>query len=458
MPRVMALPSLFLLASFVACGDKVEDSTETGVAVNTPPSANAGVDQTVSADGAVSLDGSGSYDADGDTLTYRWEFEHVPDDSTIQSKEAPFSRNGSAEAATTTFTPDAIGTYVVSLWVSDGEEQSAKDYVVITTQTPDTLPVADAGDDVTVDVDAVVSLDGSGSYDPLGRAVTYAWTIVDTPDASSLTALAGADTASASFTADARGVYVINLVVDNGLTSSLADAVIITAVGEDSAPTANAGEDIVAEDCTAISLDGSGSVDPDGDKLKYSWEIQKKPAGSKVSAASFSDATAAEPTFFADIAGEYRLSLSVNDGTSWSAPDLLTLTVGERSYNTAPKITITDFPVIDAGEAECEESGYTYNCDDCSDQTISWGTNVTVTDADGDAYTSAWTLSSGSGVIASSTSIETSVKLEDITCSEPGVTDDNEYVFSLTVIDCTGASTTATGTATAQCTGVEATE
>jgi hypothetical protein len=181
MPRVMALPSLFLLASFVACGDKVEDSTETGVAVNTPPSANAGVDQTVSADGAVSLDGSGSYDADGDTLTYRWEFEHVPDDSTIQSKEAPFSRNGSAEAATTTFTPDAIGTYVVSLWVSDGEEQSAKDYVVITTQTPDTLPVADAGDDVTVDVDAVVSLDGSGSYDPLGRAVTYAWTIVDTP-------------------------------------------------------------------------------------------------------------------------------------------------------------------------------------------------------------------------------------------------------------------------------------
>lgn len=458
MPRVMALPSLLVLMSFVACGDKNADGTETGVTLNTAPAANAGADQTVSADGVVTLDGSGSYDADGDPLTYRWEFEHVPDGSTIQSKEAPFTRNGSAEAVTTTFIPDTIGTYVVSLWVSDGEDQSAKDYVVITTQTPDTLPVADAGDDVTVDVDAVVTLDGSGSYDPLGRAVTYSWTIVDTPDASSLTALAGADSVSASFTADARGVYVINLVVDNGLTSSLADAVIVTAVGEDSAPTANAGEDIIAEDCTAIPLDGSGSVDPDGDKLKYSWEIQKKPSGSKVSASSFSDASAAEPTFFADIAGEYRLSLSVHDGTSWSAPDLISLTVGERSYNTAPKITITDFPVVDAGEAECEESGYTYNCDDCKDQTITWGTNVTVTDADGDEFTSAWTLTDGNGVIATSSSLVTSVKLEDITCSEPGVTDDNEFVFSLTVTDCTGASTTATGTATAQCTGVEATE
>lgn len=444
------------LLPILACTDK--DVVESAAPANVAPEANAGTDQSAAADGMVTLDGSGSYDADGDTLTFHWAFEHVPDGSGMLDKEAPFTSNNGSDAITTTFMPDAIGTFVVSLWVSDGESDSAKDYVVITTETPDSIPVADAGSDQTVGVGETVNLDGADSYDPKGAALTYTWTVVEVPEKSSVTtaSLTGADAVSASFVTDARGVYVVNLAVNNGLSDSLADAVVITALGEDSAPTANAGEDINAEDCSTITLDGSGSVDPDGDSLKYYWEIQKKPSGSSASASSFSSVSAASPTFWADVSGTYVLSLTVNDGASWSAPDAVTLTVAERSFNSAPAVTISTWPTVDAGSAECEESGYTYDCEECSNQTVEFGSNVTIKDADNDPYTVVWEMTDGDGIISDPTSLITNIKFESISPSEPGVCDNNEYSLQLTVTDCTGESTVATTVATMQCCGTEA--
>ncbi|MCY3803642.1 MAG: SwmB domain-containing protein [Gammaproteobacteria bacterium] len=86
-------------------------------------------------------------------------------------------------------------------------------------------PVADAGADLTVFADSVVTLDGSGSSDPDGDELAYAWTQVS---GGSVT-LAGADTATPSFAApESLGELAFRLTVTDPGGLSASDAVMVT--------------------------------------------------------------------------------------------------------------------------------------------------------------------------------------------------------------------------------------
>jgi hypothetical protein len=61
----------------------------------------------------------------------------------------------------------------------------------------------------------------------------------------------------------------------------------------------------------AVTLNGTGSTDANGDTLTYLWALTTKPTNST---AALSSTTAASPTFVADLAGIYVASLIVNDG------------------------------------------------------------------------------------------------------------------------------------------------
>jgi RHS repeat-associated protein len=179
--------------------------------------------------------------------------------------------------------------------------------------------VANAGADQSAAVGGLVSLDGSASSDIDGDALTYAWAIVARPATSTAT-LSDPAAVSPSFTIDAAGTYVVQLIVNDGAVNSAPDAVTISTLN--TRPVANAGADqpVIAGD--TVSLDGSASSDVDGDGLTYQWAIIARPAGS---AAVLGDPTAAQPSFVADRGGDYVVQLIVNDGTESSAPDAVSV-------------------------------------------------------------------------------------------------------------------------------------
>lgn len=448
------LPLLLLAACTGKDQDSATDSGNGTPAANQAPVANAGTDQSVPADQVVSLSGAASVDPDGDALTFYWSFDHVPTGSTITERAAPFTVNHTGDAATT-FAPDVQGTYVVSLTVRDARgAASAPDYVIINAEAPANLPVANAGSDVSAMVGNKVTLDGSRSYDPAGRAITYSWNLVEKPTGSTLAGLTDPTSAAPTFTPDLKGVYVASLTVNNGMASSNADAVTITVMSNDSMPVANAGNDIATEDCTTVTLDCTGSNDPEGDSLQYYWSLQLKPTGSATSDATFSDRTSATPTFYPDIAGDYVLSCAVYDGSTWSVPDTMHVVAAERAANAPPTINAGRDQEINAGSAVCEEDGYVFDCEQCGDQTVALGADAEVVDADGDPLQIEWTLLDGEATIADARSVSTTVTLSEISPEEPGSCTETEYRFELRATDCTGATVTDRVTYTVTCCGV----
>lgn len=87
-------------------------------------------------------------------------------------------------------------------------------------------PVANAGEDQLVDVDAPATLDGSGSTDPDNDIVSYQWEQTDGPTV----ALTNADTATAQFTASvtAGSTLTFELTVTDAAGLQSSDSCIVT--------------------------------------------------------------------------------------------------------------------------------------------------------------------------------------------------------------------------------------
>ncbi len=155
---------------------------------NTPPQANAGVDQTVFEVTAVNLDGTGSSDADNDALTYEW----------TQTSGTAVTISNSTSASASFTSPDVVAgapeTLTFSLRVNDGTENRS-DTVNVRIEENE-APVAAAGADRNVIENQVVQLDGSASADPntIGT-LSFSWVQTGGPTV----ALSDANTAVASF-------------------------------------------------------------------------------------------------------------------------------------------------------------------------------------------------------------------------------------------------------------------
>ncbi len=179
-------------------------------------------------------------------------------------------------------------------------------------------PVADAGPDQNVITGQLATLNGSESYDPEGAMITFHWTFLKVPEGSSVTddSLSDINSAKPQFTPDVNGMYLLQMIVNDGTLDSLPDEVVIHATTPNVPPNANAGPDQNVYVGKSVQLDGSMSNDPDHgpQPLSYLWEFVTKPANSLLTDNGITGRNTANPTFIPDVNGLYVLRLIVNDG------------------------------------------------------------------------------------------------------------------------------------------------
>ena len=177
---------------------------------NRPPVAAAGGPYSGTVGIAVSFDGTASSDPDGDPLTFSWDF----------------GDGASGAGATASHTYAAQGTFTVTLTVNDGHASDSATASATISPPANRPPLAVVGGPYSGTAGAGVSFDGSGSSDPDGDALGFAW---DFGDGGSATG------AKPGHTYAAAGTFTVTLTVNDGrggtnsgtTTATIAPAAII---------------------------------------------------------------------------------------------------------------------------------------------------------------------------------------------------------------------------------------
>ena len=291
-----------LTATYAGDGNfNASSDTEAHMVNDQAPVANAGNDQNVNILTFVTLDGSGSYDPDDHTpLAYRW-----------QQTGGPAVILSSAVVSQATFTAPGTPTVLTfSLVVTDarGLADPTPDEVVVTVRdTGITNLTAASSSPTTLGQTTFLTVTASGSN------ITFAWAFGDGTTG-------GGSTTSHVYSA--AGIYTTRVTATNSVSTVVTTLpVTITNL----APVANAGSDQSVAINTLVTLNGSGSYDPDGHTpLAYRWQ---QTGGSAV---ILSSAVVSRPTFTAaGTSTVLTFSLVVTDarGLADPTPDEIVVTI-----------------------------------------------------------------------------------------------------------------------------------
>jgi hypothetical protein len=297
--------------------------------LNAPPTAHAGPDQTIDEGRTVTLNGSNSTDPDDGIASYAW----------VQTS-GPQVTLSDPNGQQSTFTAPDVGSggdsLTFELTVSDHNGLQSTDSCVVNVTYLNEPPQANAGPDQTADGGSVVTLDGSDSLDIDDGIVSYSWKQMSGP-AVTLSDAASDQPTFAAPNVEPDGVSLIfDLTVTDAGSLSDTDSCVVNITWQNQPPTA-----VVTPDYTEttegalVTMDGSGSTDPDDGIVSYLWSQEE---GEPV---SLSDPTSAVTTFTApkseSFGKDIKLKLTVKDhGGLQDTADTFVYVMGHEVPNAPP--------------------------------------------------------------------------------------------------------------------------
>jgi PKD repeat protein len=266
--------------------------------LNVLPAADAGWIQQVYEDDIVYFTGTGvDTISDQSSLSYLWDFG----DGNTSSGETP----------TNVYTTS--GMYTVTLTVTDDDGDYSKVYITIIVEN--VPPTADAGSDITVLEDEIITFTGVGDDTTSDiPSLTYSWDFGDCSIGSG---------PSPTHVYSKSGTYIVTLTVTDDYGDTSKDTLIVT-VNND-LPTADSGQDISADEDDIVLFSGiGGDTSTDSAILKYHWEFDDTLEPTSCNGKS------AWHRF--ESSGTYYVTLIVEDDDLATASDIVEVTVN----NVAP--------------------------------------------------------------------------------------------------------------------------
>jgi len=210
--------------------------------------------------------------------------------------------------------PDA-GLYTVILNVTDAAGNWGSNGIMVTVRDTE-LPVAIAGNDVTVDEGTLVVLDGTASTDNV-YIDSYEWSFIY----DGRLRWKSSPSPTYPFTFDIPGIYTITLNVTDAMRNEGTDQLIITVL-DITPPVANAGENMVVDQHTTVTFSSPMSSDNVA-IVDITWTFEYDGEERVLTG------TGSEFTF--DLPGVYTVALVVSDAAGNTASDTLIITVEDTT-------------------------------------------------------------------------------------------------------------------------------
>jgi PKD repeat protein len=289
----------------------------------------------------ASFDASGSADVDGTIVDFTWNFG-----------------DGSAKVSTgtdptTTHQYNTAGTFTITLTVTDndGNKTSCTDTIVVGANPPPVCVIANPGTNITIPSGTPITFDATGSNDPDGGALTFAWSTPGGTPASG----SGIQFISTYNTTVGSPFTASLTVTDDELQSTTCSRIITVNSGV--APTCSAsGSPNPAGVGATVNFTGTAAdADTPNNQLIFNWNFADGSA----------DATTQNASHTFGTAGNFTVTFTVTDPQGNQCVDEVLMVIF-----TVPDISISD---VTAAEGDAGTTAFNFAV------TLSQSTTATVT-------------------------------------------------------------------------------